>query len=539
MSTYNQSNHALLTCAEVRQLIQGILANMHLGILTKTNLHQRAEDLLLSNSDYWLSYAGAAFIGWLLADRHLAEQGLKRALNLDDARTSLFFLLVSLREKRAFAAEKWLQRYLDELDPWALSSDFVCLVNTYVAGLLPTAAERQVSARLADWQKQQAEDPEITGQVQEQWCNWFHQEQAAVKLRKEEHFQLLSSADNFSTEKLLKGAHLPETALADLTKIIQAEYKQQPPEEETAAYLDEFIENNRAADEKEAEKPDLTYAEIFLKEEEGQRCFAYAELLSLWVLESKRYGASTATRQYALASLKDWIRSAAEDVQAETIQAYPGEIHFHMNLSSFNGHKASFDYSSLNGKNERENLQALHQIIEPWKQEELDKNRPGWKVFVMLFSLICGGALLIFGGGWVITNHPALLACVVGLALIGLLGLTAGIVVTIILALLTALIVHVLTAYTTVCVAGFVILLLLLSIRLFHTTIGNRRAIEKAFADYAKHQEWDVCSYMAETADLYDFYTQNIIKQQDLRDFLTNLHPEDFVRQRAGRKIRV
>lgn len=545
MSKYSREHAALLTCAEVRKLIEGILENMHLGILTKANLRQRAEDLLLSNSDYWLSYAGAAFIGWLLDDRNLAAQGLKKALNIDDLRTSLFFLFISLREKRQQAAEKWLERYLEELDPFNLSSDFVCFMNLYVAGLLNTAGERQAGAVLSAWQAQQEADPEITNAILEQWHRWFREQRSAVSLSKEEHFEILSKTQNMDAEGLLRGAHLPQAALTKLQKLLQVTYKQQEEAAEINTYLTEFIENDRAASEKETDSPDLTYAEIFLKEEEGQRCFAYAELLSLWVLEARRYGASAAASQYALAALKDWIRSAADDVQAETIQKFPDNVTFHMDLESFNGHTAPFDYASRDGKNERENVQALQKIIEPWKQEELAKNRPGWKVFVLLASILGGGALLIFGGGWVITNHPVLLVLVVALALVGLLGWAAGIVCTIILALITALIMQLViaiyTAHTTLCIAAAVLVLVALAARLYHKTIGMRRAIEKSFRDYALHQQWAVCSCMAEVADFYDFYMKNIKKQQELREFLNGLRPEDFIRQRhtSGRRIRV
>lgn len=540
-----RNQRALWNYADVRKLIKGLLDNMNMGILTRKNLRQKAEDLLLSNSDYWLSYAGVALIGWLLNDQKLARQGLQRALNLDDSRTSLFFLLISIREKRPYAAAKWQERYLSEQNPLGLNSNFVCFMNVYVAGLLDAADEKRTENILSEWQQQQEENPDIANTILNQWKRWFYEEKDAIQLKPEEQFRQLAEQGSVDTKEFLQRAHLPEVAVKEFRKIIQTPYKQKETKEEISLYLYEFIENDRSDSEKKSEKPDLTYAEIFLKEDSEQRSFAYGELLSEWVLEPKRYGASVATRQYALSAIKMWIRAAADDIHGETILNFPKKIDFHMKLESYTGHTAPFDFSSSDGMNEKEIIHQLQSIIGPWEQEELDKNRPGWKVFVLLAAILGGGATLIWGGSWVINNHPFILLALIALIFIWMMGLIYGLVVTAILAFIISLIINALSAvyaaHTTACVLGIAIILFFLSVRLFHQTIGNRRAIKKAFLQYTNNRKQEICACMAEVADFHDFYTKNIKKQEELRDFLEGLQIKNFVRHRhtTGRRIRV
>lgn len=88
---HDSSRTALLTEQDVRTVAQGILKNMNTGLLTTEILQKRAEELMVSAADYWLSYCTAALIYWLADEQAKARQALQRALQSDDQKTSLFF----------------------------------------------------------------------------------------------------------------------------------------------------------------------------------------------------------------------------------------------------------------------------------------------------------------------------------------------------------------------------------------------------------------------------------------------------------------
>lgn len=88
---HDSSRTALLTAQDVRTVAQSILKNINTGLLTTEILQKRAEELMVSAADYWLSYGTAALIYWFADEQAKARQALQRALQSDDQKTSLFF----------------------------------------------------------------------------------------------------------------------------------------------------------------------------------------------------------------------------------------------------------------------------------------------------------------------------------------------------------------------------------------------------------------------------------------------------------------
>ena len=346
-----------------------------------------------------------------------------------------------------------------------------------------------------------------------------------ITLSEDEQFKLLKKAPKASVEELLQGAHLPGKALDDLQKLIADDEASVPKEQARSVLLERFIEADRS---------------------EGERHPVYKPYISWltdWCLDDGKK-AAISLRQYAIASSKDWIRSAADDAQGETVQKFPDSFEFFSNLS-YEGHTDKLTFHSIDGRNERDHLSALHTIIDAWQKEELSKHRPGWTVFAMLFCIIGGGALLYYGGGWVLDNHPFMLLAGVALLCMAFAGPIGGLIVTAILAGITALLMNAITSayashqyiFITVCV----LILAGLSFKVYYATFGIRRKLEKQFKQYAWEEENCICRCMAETADFYDYYTKGMERQQDLHAFLDGLSASDYVRrnQTSARRIRV
>jgi len=124
-------------------------------------------------------------------------------------------------------------------------------------------------------------------------------------------------------------------------------------------------------------------------------------------------------------------------------------------------------------------------------------------------------------------------------------GPIGGLIVTAILAGITALLMNAITSayashqyiFITVCV----LILAGLSFKVYYSTFGIRRKLEKQFKQYAWEEENCICRCMAETADFYDYYTKGMERQQDLHAFLDGLSASDYVRrnQTSARRIRV
>lgn len=520
---HDSSRTALLTEPDVRTVAQGILKNMNTGLLTTEILQKKAEELMVSAAEYWLSYGTAALIYWLADEQVKARQALQRALQADDQKTSLFFFLVLLCEKRNQAADIWLTRYLDQQYPLQLAAHFRYCMESYTDGWLSSTMRRQIEHMLSLWQKEQSLDAALIETQIQTWRDWLETERRAISPAEEEQFKLLKKTPKASVEELLAGAHLPGKVLTSLQQVATDDAPQ-PEEEAQRALLAQFIAEDRS--EKEA---------VFVQK-------PYVSWLTAWYFNTEKTALSL--RQYALAAAKDWIRSAADDIQGETIQKFPDTITFYSDLS-YEGHTSTLRFQTLDGKNEREELQTLHTIIDAWQKEELKKYRPGWSVFIQLFLLIGGGACIYSGGSWVWENHPYMLLAGVALLCIILTGPIIGLIITAILAGIATFLIHTIAAvyasHSTLFVGVGVLLLAGLAYSTFYAIFKKRRELEKQFHQYARDEEDNICRCMAEAADFYDYYTKGMAKQQELRDFLNHLTPTDYVRYRnhTARRIRV
>lgn len=529
MTAYGQSEYAsrtaLLSSRDVRVMTQGILKNMDTGLLTKETLQKKAEELLVSADDYWMAYGLAALICWLADDRVKAQQALQRALQADDQKTSLFFFLLSLWEERDHAADVWLARYLGQQDGSSLAEHFQYCMEAYTDGLMNMSGSRHVEGRLNDWKSEQCQDARLIQQQIQTWHDWFDKERSSVTLNEDEQFKLLKKAPKASVEELLQGAHLPGKALDDLQKLMDDDEASVAKEQAKSVLLERFIEADRS------------------EEEQSSVYKPYISWLTDWCLDDGEK-AVISLRQYAIASSKDWIRSAADDAQGETIQKLPDSFEFFSNLS-YEGHVDKLTFYSIDGRNERDHLSALHTIIDAWQKEELSKHRPGWTVVAMLFCIIGGGALLYYGGGWVLDNHPFMLLAGVALLCMAFAGPIGGLIVTAILAGITAFLMNAITAayasHQYIFITACVLILAGLSFKVYYATFGIRRKLEKQFKQYAWEEENCICRCMAETADFYDYYTKGMERQQDLHAFLDGLSASDYVRRNQGsaRRIRI
>lgn len=229
---------------------------------------------------------------------------------------------------------------------------------------------------LSCWQKEQRLDAALMEAQIQTWRDWLENERRAIVPAEDEQFKILKKTPKASVEELLAGAHLPGKILTSLRQVA-TDGAPQPEEEAQRAVLMRFIANDRSE------------REVALVQ------YPYSSWLTAWYFNTEK--TSLSLRQYALAAAKDWIRSAADDIQGETIQKFPDSITFYSDLS-YEGHTSTLRFQTLDGKNEREELKTLHTIIDAWQKEELKKYRPGWSVFLQLFLLIGGGGMYIQWG---------------------------------------------------------------------------------------------------------------------------------------------
>lgn len=103
----SDTSNVLTDRNELNEMFLGILRNISSGIFTRQDTENRARNLLIHYSDFWLAYAMEAMMYWYTDERNNAETTLQKALALNREKTALFFSLFCVK-KRAHGSGRTL-----------------------------------------------------------------------------------------------------------------------------------------------------------------------------------------------------------------------------------------------------------------------------------------------------------------------------------------------------------------------------------------------------------------------------------------------
>lgn len=95
----------------VRKIVRAFVDNFNLDIVNPERIYKAVEKEHLQSPDFWLSCAMLAIMHWKDDDASAANRALKKAMELDDRQTTLFFMSFNLILGRKDAALKWFEYY--------------------------------------------------------------------------------------------------------------------------------------------------------------------------------------------------------------------------------------------------------------------------------------------------------------------------------------------------------------------------------------------------------------------------------------------
>ena len=101
----------------VRRTVMGIIRDCDINLVRNSTIQELSEELWVSSSRYWLSYALIAITAWINNYHDTAANALMECCRRDPVKSSLFFCLMNLRFERMPVAKKWFNAYMGFLDP--------------------------------------------------------------------------------------------------------------------------------------------------------------------------------------------------------------------------------------------------------------------------------------------------------------------------------------------------------------------------------------------------------------------------------------
>ncbi|MBQ8595588.1 MAG: hypothetical protein IJ406_06505 [Oscillospiraceae bacterium] len=95
----------------VRKIVQGILDNLDIRMVSDKAILKSVEKQHLQTPDYWLTCVLLSIMAWKNDDKELADRAMDRAIKLDKKHSAIFYMLFNLRVNRNEAALKWFYLY--------------------------------------------------------------------------------------------------------------------------------------------------------------------------------------------------------------------------------------------------------------------------------------------------------------------------------------------------------------------------------------------------------------------------------------------
>jgi hypothetical protein len=137
----------------IRRTVMGVVRDFDINLVRNSTIQELSEELWITSSRYWLSYALIAITAWVnnypdVAKNALAESGRKDAI-----KTTLFFCLMNLRFGRMDAAKKWFYEYFKTLDPTMLQQETAILLQSFLNGIFgkDKELEHEVIELIDEW----------------------------------------------------------------------------------------------------------------------------------------------------------------------------------------------------------------------------------------------------------------------------------------------------------------------------------------------------------------------------------------------------
>ena len=156
------SNHVV-----IRRTVMGIVRDFDINLVRNSTIQELSEELWITSSRYWLSYALIALTAWVNDYPEVAKNALAESGRKDAIKTTLFFCLTNLRFGRMEAAKKWFYEYFRTLDPTMLQQETAILLQSYLNGIFgkDKELEHEVTELIDEWTGIITQDEQISSEM--------------------------------------------------------------------------------------------------------------------------------------------------------------------------------------------------------------------------------------------------------------------------------------------------------------------------------------------------------------------------------------
>ena len=312
---------------EIRKTIIGVVRDFDINLVRNDTIEELSEELWITSSRYWLSYALIAVTAWVNNYPEVARNALSESARKDAIKTSLFFCLLNLRFDRLETAKNWFKAYCRTLDPTMLQQETAVMIQAFLNGLFgkDKELEHEVLSILDEWIAIISENATLCEELVQEYVTYLNNLGKGAEF----NYEFISAFCTNSSE--LKQSFEDVSKFDRIVNMIDAmdvESEAQNNENYKSrvdAVLINLITNY---DQEELEIKNQQQYYRLVVENEGDIAVAEAQYQQFealqnenfnigkqmveWVTYGDRTNTDVQVRKFALQSTKDWFRSALE-----------------------------------------------------------------------------------------------------------------------------------------------------------------------------------------------------------------------------------
>lgn len=326
------------THVTVRRTVMGVVKDFDINLVRNSTIQELSEELWITSSRYWLSYALIAITAWINDYQQVAHNALAESGRKDPIKTTLFFCLMNFRFNRIDTAKKWFFEYFKTLDPTKLQQETSILLQAFLNGIFgkDKEMEHEVVKLIEEWIVLLNENEEISNELTKAYETYINNLNPQVKFEYPAVSQFCTNYQDLEKsyrevskfDPLIKLVQSFETELqtfddtnyksridAILMNLISNYDSEELELKNQQEYYKFIVENNGVVEAAEAQ-----YDEMERLQKEN---FNIGKQMMKWAIYDDNNQTDINVRKYGFQNTKNWFKSAVSAWSLRLNEAFP------------------------------------------------------------------------------------------------------------------------------------------------------------------------------------------------------------------------
>lgn len=375
----------------IRKTVMGVVRDFDINLVRNSTIQELSEELWMTSSRYWLSYALIAITAWVNNYPDVAKSALAEGGRKDAIKTTLFFCLLNLRFERAEVAKHWFYEYLKTLDPTMLQQEASVMLLAFLDGIFgkDKELEQEVINVIDQWIGIINEDATICEELIASYSTYL----ANINPNKEFSYEsILSYCTNAGElSKSYKEVSKYDVVLALLMELnVEAiEQTDENYKDRLDAVLINLISNFDKEEQELRDQQDYFNAIIQNKGDVGIAAEQHEAAMTNkyaknnigkqmvgWAVEDETI--NPRVRKFAFQNTKAWFKTALERFAVKMQQEFP--IEYSLSIDTWKG--------TSNGQDQAELVENMRNYYETNKFQNMYVNTPNIAALIVFVASI-------------------------------------------------------------------------------------------------------------------------------------------------------